>query len=53
LIEFNLTFKEVGYDGMVQPDHDVTAAGDITRGAPTRPSSTGYIKALIQLADLA
>jgi len=73
-----MTFKEVGYDGMVQPDHNVAAAGDPGggggrgRGAGNAPATGGepgeggprgggaytafvygYIKALIQLADLA
>jgi len=48
-----LTFKEVGYDGMVQPDHNVNAAGDTTRGGAYTAFVYGYIKALIQLADLA
>jgi mannonate dehydratase len=47
-----MTFKEVGYDGMVQPDHNVNAAGDTTRGGAYTAFVYGYIKALIQLADL-
>jgi hypothetical protein len=73
-----MTFKEVGYDGMVQPDHNVASAGDSGggRGRGAADAATtggepgeggprgggggaytafvyGYIKALIQLADLA
>jgi mannonate dehydratase len=47
-----MTFKEVGYDGMVQPDHNVNAAGDITRGGAYTAFVYGYIRALIQLADI-
>ena len=48
-----MTFKEVGYSGMVQPDHNVNAAGDTTRGGAYTAFVYGYIKALIQAADLA
>jgi mannonate dehydratase len=48
-----MTFKEVGYSGMVQPDHNVQAAGDTTRGGAYTAFVYGYIKALIQAADLA
>ena len=48
-----MTFKEVGYAGMVQPDHNVNAAGDTTRGGAYTAFVYGYIKALIQAADLA
>jgi mannonate dehydratase len=48
-----MTFKEVGYAGMVQPDHNVTATGDTTRGGAYTAFVYGYIKALIQAADLA
>ncbi|HTL03409.1 MAG TPA: mannonate dehydratase [Vicinamibacterales bacterium] len=46
------TFKEVGYEYMVQHDHNVQAAGE------TNPNAYaafvhGYIKALIQYAELA
>src|SRR6185436_7174544 len=27
-----MTFKEVGYDGMVQPDHTVRTSADVPRG---------------------
>ena len=47
-----LTFKEVGYTGMVQPDHNVNAAGDTSRGGAYTAFVYGYIKALIQLADI-
>ena len=47
-----MTFKEVGYTGMVQPDHNVNAAGDTTRGGAYTAFVYGYIKALIQLADI-
>ena len=48
-----MAFKEVGYSGMVQPDHNVNAAGDTTRGGAYTAFVYGYIKALIQAADLA
>jgi mannonate dehydratase len=47
-----MTFKDVGYTGMVQPDHNVNAAGDTTRGGAYTAFVYGYIKALIQLADI-
>ena len=48
-----MTFKEVGYSGMVQPDHNVQAAGDTTRSGAYTAFVYGYIRALIQAADLA
>jgi mannonate dehydratase len=48
-----MTFKEVGYAGMVQPDHNVQAAGDTTRSGAYTAFVYGYIRALIQAADLA
>jgi hypothetical protein len=38
---------------MVQPDHNVQAAGDTTRNAAYTAFVYGYIRALIQAADLA
>ena len=48
-----MTFKDVGYSGMVQPDHNVQAAGDTTRSGAYTAFVYGYIRALIQAADLA
>ena len=48
-----MIFKEVGYSGMVQPDHQVRAAGDTSGGAAYTAFVYGYIRALIQAADLA
>jgi mannonate dehydratase len=48
-----MTFKEVGYSGMVQPDHDVQASGEPPRSGAYTAFVYGYIKALIQAADLA
>jgi mannonate dehydratase len=39
-------YKEVGFDGMLMPDHVPTIAGD-TRGAQAFAFTFGYIKALI------
>lgn len=39
-------YKEVGYDGMVMPDHVPTIAGD-ARGAQAFAFTFGYIKALL------
>jgi mannonate dehydratase len=47
-----MTFKDVGYSGMVQPDHNVQAAGDTTRSGAYTAFVYGYIRALIQAADL-
>ncbi len=47
-----MTFKDVGYSGMVQPDHQVRAAGDTSGGAAYTAFVYGYIRALIQAADL-
>jgi mannonate dehydratase len=47
-----MTFKDVGYSGKVEPDHNVQAAGEPNRGAYTA-FVYGYIRALIQAADLA
>jgi mannonate dehydratase len=48
-----MTLRELGYTGMVQPDHNVNAAGDATRGAAYTSFVYGYIRAMIQAADLA
>ena len=47
-----MTFRDVGYSGMVQPDHVVRAEGEATGTAYTA-FVYGYIRALIQAADLA
>ena len=44
-------FKEVGYDGMVQPDHNVFAPDD-PGGRQYRAFVYGYIRALIQAVDV-
>jgi mannonate dehydratase len=43
-------YKEVGYDGMVMPDHVPKIAGD-TGGAQAFAYTFGYIKALIRAVD--
>ena len=48
-----MTFKEVGYSGKVDPDHTVQAAGDTNRSGAYTAFVYGYIRALIQAADLA
>src|SRR5438445_7760735 len=47
-----MTYKEVGYDGVLHPDHVVQAAND-PGGLQYTAFVYGYIKALIQAADLA
>src|SRR6185369_1800342 len=42
------TYKEVGYDGMIMPDHAPQIPGD-TGGALAFAYSIGYIQALIQM----
>ena len=42
-------YKEVGYDGMLMPDHVPSIAGD-TRGAQAFAYTFGYIKALLAAA---
>jgi mannonate dehydratase len=46
-----LTYKEVGYDGVLHPDHVVRAPND-PGGDQYTAFVYGYIKALIQLADI-
>ena len=46
------TLRDVGYDGMVQPDHNVNASGDNSNGAAYRAFVYGYIQAAIQAAAL-
>ncbi len=41
------TYQEVGYDGMIMPDHVPSIEGD-TRGALAYAYSFGYIQALLQ-----
>ena len=43
-------YKEVGYDGMIMPDHVPTIEGD-TGGAQAFAFAFGYIQALIQLVS--
>ena len=47
-----MTLRDVGYTGMVHPDHVVQAAGDTTGGGAYTAFVYGYIRALIQAADL-
>ena len=47
-----MTYKEVGYAGVLHPDHVVQAPND-PRGLQYTAFVYGYIKALIQAADLA
>ena len=47
-----MTYKEVQYDGVLHPDHVVQAPND-PRGLQYTAFVYGYIKALIQAADLA
>jgi mannonate dehydratase len=41
-------YKEVGYDGMIMPDHAPQIEGD-TRGAQAFAFAFGYIQALLQV----
>jgi mannonate dehydratase len=43
-------YKEVGYDGMIMPDHAPRIDGD-TRGEQAFAFAFGYIQALIQMAN--
>jgi mannonate dehydratase len=43
-------YKEVGYDGMMMPDHVPHAVGD-EHGLQSFAFAFGYIKALIQSVD--
>jgi mannonate dehydratase len=46
MLEALRVYKEVGYDGMLMPDHVPTIAGD-ARGAQAFAFTFGYIKALL------
>jgi mannonate dehydratase len=46
------TLRDVGYSGMVQPDHNVNASGDTSQGAAYRAFVYGYIQAAIQAAAI-
>lgn len=46
-----MTYKEVGYDGVLHPDHTVRAPND-PRGLQYTAFVYGYIQALIQAVDL-
>jgi mannonate dehydratase len=43
-------YKEVGYDGMIMPDHVPRIAGDVS-GAQAYAFAFGYIQALIQMVN--
>ena len=44
------TYKEVGYDGMLMPDHVPKIEGD-TGGAQAFAFAFGYIRALLQMVE--
>ena len=46
------TLRDTGYSGMVQPDHNVQAAGDKSGGEAYRAFVYGYIQAAIQASAL-
>jgi mannonate dehydratase len=43
-------YREVGYDGMIMPDHVPVIAGD-AGGAQAFAFAFGYIQALLQLVN--
>jgi mannonate dehydratase len=51
MIEAIRTYREVGYDGMIMPDHVPRVAGD-TRGGKSFAFCFGYIQALIQMLKM-
>ena len=51
MIEALRTYKEVGYDGTIMPDHVPHVGGD-TRGAKSFAFCFGYIQALIQMLKM-
>ena len=51
MIEAIRTYKEVGYDGMIMPDHVPHVGGD-PRGAKSFAFCFGYIQALIQMIKM-
>jgi mannonate dehydratase len=50
MLEALLAYKEVGYDGMIMPDHMPQTVGD-SNGRQAFAFGYGYIKALIQAVD--
>jgi len=50
MLQALLAYKEVGYDGMIMPDHMPQTVGD-TNGRQAFAFGYGYIKALIQAVD--
>jgi len=51
MIEALRTYKEVGFDGMIMPDHVPGVTGD-ARGAKSFAFCFGYIQALIQMLKM-
>ena len=51
MIEALRTYREVGFDGMIMPDHVPHVGGD-TRGAKSFAFCFGYIQALIQMLKM-
>lgn len=50
MLEALKVYKEVGYDGMIQPDHAPQTVGD-TNGRQAFAFAYGYIRGLIQAVD--
>ena len=50
MLEALRVYKEVGYDGMLMPDHVPRVAGD-SEGAQAFAYTFGYIKALVRVVD--
>ncbi len=50
MLQALLTYKEVGYDGMIMPDHVPQTVGD-TNGKQAFAFAYGYVKGLIQAVD--
>jgi mannonate dehydratase len=50
MLEALRVYKEIGYDGMLMPDHVPRVAGD-SEGAQAFAYTFGYIKALVRVVD--
>ena len=48
MIEALKAYKEVGYDGVITPDHAPRVIGDVSYGHRGRAFALGYIRAGLQ-----
>ena len=51
MLEAMRTYKQVGFDGVMRPDHTPRVAGDTSWGHRGRAFAVGYMKALIQAVN--